>query len=87
MAASVQVSYLFAALLALEVEVFPQNPPTKTVNAQGRNAQTDAATILDQGSLSPQSREALYPWLPLQIGAISALSPLGKAYDRLQPSR
>ena len=44
-AASVQVSYLFAALLALEVEVFPQNTPTKTVNAQGRNAQTDAATI------------------------------------------
>ena len=36
--------------------------------------------------LEPQSRETLFPWSPLQIGGTGVLSPLGKAYGRLQPS-
>ena len=40
-----QASYQLSSLLALGVKVLPQNPPTKTENAQGRNAQTDAATM------------------------------------------
>ena len=44
MAASVQVSYQLSSLPVLGLKVFTQNPPTKTENDQGRNAQTDAAT-------------------------------------------
>ena len=58
--ASGQVSYQLSSSLALGVKA-----PTKTVNTQGRNAQTDAATILELALSRTQVPGDAVPLVPL----------------------
>ena len=60
-----QVSYQLSSSLALGVKVLPQNPPTKTENTQGPNAQTDAATMLKSGLTQSQVPGSAVPLAPL----------------------